>query len=352
MNIFQIITCLIKTHFKSRFQKDLEILALRSQLAVFQQHVINHKITKPRLTDRFRRLWIFLSKNLPNWQDALVIVKPKTVIGWHKRLFKFYWRRKSRGGRPKISPATIALIKRIHKENPTLSPEQIHERLIALSITDAPAPNTIARYIRDKRKRPTEKQVQSWQTFLRNHAKSLWSMDFFVTPTLTFQVLYVLIIVSHDRRKIEHFAVTTQPSSAWMIQQIRNATPFDNQPEYIIHDNFPAFKEKHFQQFLADINIKSKSITPFCPWQNGVAERLVGIVRRELLDFAIPINQRHLEKLLAEYVNYYNNVRTHQTLGGQMPIVSDPPPPSKIKATELSAKPILGGLYHNYEKVA
>ncbi|MCL1873048.1 MAG: integrase core domain-containing protein [Clostridiales bacterium] len=194
--------------------------------------------------------------------------------------------------------------------------------------------------------------VQSWQTFLRNHAKSLWSMDFFVTPTLTFQVLYVLIIVSHDRRKIEHFAVTTQPSSAWMIQQIRNATPFDNQPEYIIHDNFPAFKEKHFQQFLADINIKSKSITPFCPWQNGVAERLVGIVRRELLDFAIPINQRHLEKLLAEYVNYYNNVRTHQTLGGQMPIVSDPPPPSKIKATELSAKPILGGLYHNYEKVA
>ena len=352
MNILQIISCLIKTHFKSSFQKDLEILALRSQLAVFQQHVINHKITKPRLTDRFRRLWIFLSKNLPNWQDALVIVKPKTVIGWHKRLFKFYWRRKSRGGRPKISPATIALIKRIHKENPTLSPEKIHERLIALSITDAPAPNTIARYMRDKRKQPTEKQVQSWQTFLRNHAKSLWSMDFAVVITLSFKVLFVLTIINHDRRKIEFFAVTTQPSLTWVIQQIRNATPFGEQPKYLVHDNDPVFKEKHFQQFLAGINIKSKSITPFRPQQNGIAERLVGIVRRELLDFIIPINQRHLEKLLVEYVDYYNNVRTHQTLGGQTPITSDLPPPTKVKGTKLSSKPILGGLYRDYKKVA
>ena len=145
MNIFQIVLCLTKSHFKTSIQKDLEILALRSQLSVLQQHIINHKITRPRLTNSFRKLWIFLSKRLPNWQSALILVKPKTVIGWHKRLFKYFWRRKSRGGRPRISPATIALIKRLHKENPSLSPEKIHERLIALSITDAPTPNSFWR---------------------------------------------------------------------------------------------------------------------------------------------------------------------------------------------------------------
>jgi len=128
-----------------------------------------------------------------------MLVKPETVIGWHKRAYKFYWRRKSQGGRPKISHETIALIKRIHKENPTLSPEKIHERLVALNIADVPAPNTIAKYIRYKRKPPTDKQMQSWKSLLRNHAKGIWSMDIATVSTLTFKTLHILLIISHSQ---------------------------------------------------------------------------------------------------------------------------------------------------------
>jgi hypothetical protein len=228
--------------------KDLEILALRSQLAVVHQKIINRKLSRPRFTTAFRQLWVLLSKFFPRWKSAILLVKPETVIGWHKWAFKFYWRRKSKGGRPKISSQTIALIKRIHKENPTLSPEKIHERLIALNVADVPAPNTIAKYIRDKRVHPTEKNNQSWQSFLKNHASGLWSMDFAVVPTLCFKALYVLLIISHDRRRIEHFAVTEHPSTEWLIQQLRNATPFDRQPKYLIHDNDAVFKSKRFQR--------------------------------------------------------------------------------------------------------
>ena len=198
---------IFRLFFKSDVEITLENIALYSQLALFQEQTINRKRAKPQVTNAFRKLWIFLSKNLNNWKTTLVLVKPETVIGWHRRAFKFYWCRKSKGGRPKISYETIALIKRIHKENPILSPEKIRERMIALNIVDAPAPNTIAKYIRPKRKEPTQRQKQSWKAFLQNHAESLWSMDFAVVTTLNFKVLYVLLIISHKRRKIEHFAV-------------------------------------------------------------------------------------------------------------------------------------------------
>ena len=281
-----------------------------------------------------------------------MIVKPETVIRWHKTAFKIYWRRKSQGGRPKISPATIAFIKRIHRENPLLSPEKIYERLVDLNISDAPAPNTIAKYIRDKCNPPSEKQKQSWQSFLCNHDKYIWSMDFAVVSTLTFKVMYVLLIISHDRRKIEYFAVTENPTAQWLIQQIKNATPFGRQPKYLIHDNGPQFIERHFQQFLLSCNIISKNITPRNPWQNGIVERLVGIVRRELLDHIIPLSQRHLEYLLTEYVNYYNATRTHQTLGGETPVPKERPSVTTVADTKLIANPILGGLYHSYDKAA
>jgi len=333
-------------------QLRLENVAFRIQLLAFQEKVINHKIPKPRVNNTFRLFWVLLSKIFPEWKSSLMIFKPETVIRWHKRLFRFYWRRKSKGGRPKISRATIALIKRIHKENPTLSPEKIYERLIDLNIADAPAPNTIVKYIKDPRTPPTEKQRQSWQAFLRNHAKGIWAMDFAVVPTLTFKPLYVLLIISHYRRRIEHFAVTEHPTAAWMIQQIKNATPFGKQPKYLIHDNGKMFLEKYFQQFLLNCNIISKHITYHSPWQNGICERLVGIVRRDLFDHIIPLNQRHLEWLLTEYVSYYNNVRTHKTLGGKTPNLKKRPLLSTVMDTKLTAKPILGGLYHDYDKAA
>jgi len=280
-----------KTRFMTNVAKDLEILALRSQLSIFQQEIINHKIKKPRFTPAFRQLWVLISKIYPNWKSALILAKPETVIGWHKKAFKLYWKTKSnKSGRPKISIQTIALIKRIHKENPLLSPEKIHEQLINLGVIDAPAPNTIAKYIKNSRKPPTDKQKQSWKTFLKNHGKSIWAMDFFVVPTLNFKVLYVLIIISHKRRKIEHFAVTTNPSSAWVAQQIREATPYGETPKYLIHDNDSIFRAQYLQQFLESCNVKSKRTGVHAPWQNGICEITIGVLRQELLNHVIPIN--------------------------------------------------------------
>lgn len=338
----------------SETEKDLEILALRSQLSILQQEIYNRKISKPRFTPAFRQLWVLFSKILPNWKTHLFLVKPETVVDWHKSAFKFYWMIKSKkSGRPKISPQTIALIKRIHKENPLLSPEKLYERLIDLAVTDAPAPNSIAKYIPTIRKSPTKKQLQSWKTFLSNHSKEIWAMDFFTVPTLYFKVLYVLIIISHDRRKIEHFAVTSNPSSSWVAQQIRETTPFGHQPKYLIHDRGSMFISKEFKNFLANTNIKSKKTGYRCPWQNGLCERLVGILRRELTDHIIPFNEKHLHYLLREYVQrYYNPVRTHQGIDCQTPILSDKPPDSLVKDTVLISEPILGGLYHGYDKAA
>ena len=262
-NWFDVLASIIRTRFMSSLKKDAEIAALRSQLSLCHQQIINNKMQKPRPTPVFRQLWVLISKYFHDWESFLIIVSPETVIGWHRKAFKFYWMKKSKKpGRPKISPATIALIKRIHKENPLLSPEKIHERLVDLSVIDAPALNTIAKYIKDIRKPPTSKQLQSWKTFLDNHRKGIWAMDFCVVSTICFKVLYVFVIISHDRRKIEHFAVTSNPTSAWVSQQIREATPFGKVPEYIIFDNDSILTAESLQALLANSNIKAKKL-PF-----------------------------------------------------------------------------------------
>ena len=325
----------------------------RSQLSLFLNQVENGKIPKPRPTPAFRLLAVFLSKRYPEWKSALVVFTPATVIRWQRKGFKFFWMLKSRKkpGRPKISPQTIALIKRIHKENPLLSPDRIHDLLVDKGVSDAPAANTIAKYLPETRKPPSEKQRQSWKTFLRN--QSLWSMDLFTVPTIRFQVLYVLVIISHARRRIEHIAVTAHPAASWMVQQLREATPFGKQPKYILHDNDSIFTADHVQRFLANANIQSVRTSFQSPWQNGICERLVGILRQELLNHIIPMNQRHLERILHEYVNgYYNPHRTHQGIGCETPDAS--PRQAEIKASEveLISTKLLGGLYHTYTRAA
>ncbi|WP_373463338.1 DDE-type integrase/transposase/recombinase, partial [Herbivorax sp. ANBcel31] len=164
----------------------------------------------------------------------------------------------------------------------------------------------------------------------------MWAMDFFTVPTLYFKVLYVFIIISHDRKKIEHFAVTTNPSSEWVAQQIREATPFGETPKYLIHDNDSIFTSREFQEFLYNANIKSKRTGIKSPRQNGICERAVSILRSELLNHVIPFNQRHLEYLLKNYLKeYYHLVRTHQGLNCQTPILSDNPPETKIERDTL-----------------
>ena len=350
----KIIVWFFQVKLKSDRQKNLEILALRSQLAIVHQNIEAKKIPKANFTPAYRAFWVLLSKFFSNWKDSLVLVKPETVVKWHRTAFKMHWRRKSKKlGRPKISIETINLIKKIHQENPLLSTEKIYEKLVELGITDAPHPNTIAKYIPKIRNTPTDKQSQSWQTFLTNHSKEIWAMDFLVVPTLNFKLIYVLLIVDHHRRKIVHFAASTSPSVEWIKQQIRNATPFDQKPKYLIHDNDTKFRDRGFQLFLKNINIISKNTTFHSPWQNGICERLVGIVKQDLFNHIIPLNEKHLHRLLSEYVNeYYNPSRTHQGIDCRTPIKQKIPVKTCIKNTKLEASPVLGGLYHNYTKKA
>ena len=166
-------------------------------------------------------------------------------------------------------------------------------------------------------------------------------------------MLYVLIVISHDRRVIKHFAITSHPTSAWVAQQLREATPFGNQPEYLIHDNDRIFVSKDLQGFLTNTKIKSMRTGFHSPWQNGICERTVGILRRELFDHIIPMNEKHLKYLLCSYIhNYYNPHRTHQSIGRQTPFPSERPTKTSIAETNLISEPVLGGLYHNYRKAA
>lgn len=335
-------------------EKDMEIIALRSQLSLVQQKITNKKIPKPQPTNVFRLLWIFLSKFFGKWKSWLLLVKPETVVAWHRKAFKLFWAFKSRKrGRPKISRKIIALIKKIHKENPLFSPEKIHEHLVNLSIQNVPSPTTIAKYLPETRIPPTQKQLQSWKTFLKNHSKDIWAMDFLVVPTLKFQPLYVLFFISHERRKIEFINVTAAPSTQWVKQQFRNAIFESDPPKYLIHDNDPMFTSTDFKDFLTSVGIKSKKTSIKSPWQNGIAERCVGIIRRELLDHIIPLGVRHLQQLLYKYVNhFYNSNRTHQGIQCETPIRTEKMQPISLKDVVLNKTPILGGLYHTYKRAS
>ena len=178
-------------------------------------------------------------------------------------------------------------------------------------------------------------------------------MDYFVVPTLFFKMLYVLIIINHGSRKIEHFAVTTNPNLDWVKQQIRNATPYNHKPKYLMHDNDAVFVCEEFKTFLSDSGIKSKRTSYYSPWQNGIAERVNGIIRQELTNHIIPINEAHLYRVLKEYINdYYNTHRTHQGIDCKTPIPLPKYKPTNIIESRLISKPVLNGLYHTYKKVA
>ena len=229
------------------------------ELAYYKKLVEDKNLPKARTSIVYKQFWVLLSKYYEDWKDLPRLVTVRTILNWHTTVFKLFWKKKCKPiGRPKISEKIKALIRSIHSENPLLSPEKIREMLLNMNYTHVPSANKIREIIgTNKKKPPTEKQVQSWKTFLKNH-KEIWAMDFFVVPTLTFRMLFVLVIINHDSRKIEHFGVTYNPNSIWLKQQLREATPYDYKPKYLIHDNDPVFRSKDFQDFLESSQIKSK----------------------------------------------------------------------------------------------
>ncbi|WP_240456673.1 integrase core domain-containing protein [Virgibacillus halodenitrificans] len=316
-----------------------------------------YKLPKRQQNIVFKQLWVIFSKVLPNWKDVLFVVQPETVIRWHRTAFKIYWRRKSRKmGRPRIPKETIELIRKLHDDNLHASPEKLHEQLKLKGVVNPPAPNTIAKYIKEinnKSKPPTAKKKQSWRTFLNNHLDVTWAVDFFTIPTFKFKILHVLVIVHHQTRRIVHFNVTTNPDAEWVVQQFRNATPYGEVPKYLIHDKDPLFRANKFQRFLQTSGIQSKKTAYKSPWQNAYAERAIGTLKRECTDHIIPINEKHIHNLLYEYIhNYYNTNRPHQRLNNQTPIPTPTHLPVNAEDVKLKATSVMNGLYHTYKRVA
>ena len=328
--------------FRSRQSLLVENLALRQQVAVFKR-----RRRRPRLTAADKLFWVLLHRFWSSWKTALIVVSPDTVVRWHRAGFQMYWRlisrvRKRVGRRP-VSQEIRELIFRMMAENPTWHAPRIHGELVMLGFDISE--RSVSRWMR--RAPRTTDPSQRWLTFLRHHREAIAAMDFFTVPTVSFSVLYVFVIIGHDRRRILHFNMTRHPTSAWIMQQLREAFPFEPSTKFLILDHDAKYGTE-VPTAIRLMGIKPVQTTIGCPWQNGIAERWIGNCRRELLDHVIVINQSHLKRLLASYVDYYHQDRTHCGLEKQTP----------EKRTRCTARgmvvawPRVGGLHHRYERVA
>ena len=336
----------IQTIFKSKSNLLMENLALRQQLSTFQR-----KKTKPNLIDLDRSFWVALKQAWVKWTDSLIIVTPKTVIDWQNRRFKNHWTKISnknkKPGRKRTNKKIRDLIYRMAGENHWGAP-RIFSELLMLGYTDV-SEATVSRYLRKFRlKHPNKKNQQSWMTFLRNHRDVISAMDFFIVPTIKFQILFVFFIVDHKRRIIRHFNVTAHPFAQWVIQQLRDAFPFDQIPKYLIMDRDKIFSVQVKGFLEHQLGIKPKVTSYRSPWQNGIAERFVQSARSDVLNHVIFFSGNHLRRLMKDYIDYYNGDRCHLSLGRDSPLgrqIQEIP----FESRTVKSISMLGGLQHKYE---
>ncbi len=318
----------------------LELIALRHQIAVLERK----RTTRTRLTWIDRFFWVWLYRLWPGCLNTVVIVKPDTVVGWHRLGFRLFWTWKSRPrrrGRPRVPQEVRVLIRRMSRENPLWGAPRIHGELLMLGIEISQA--TVSNYMVRHPRSPS----QTWMTFLANHADGLASIDLFVVPT-TFRVLYAFIVLRHERRRVVHFDVTFHLTAAWLGQQLVEAFPRETAPRYLIRDRDAAYRTI-FRDRLEAMNIVDLPTAPRSPWQNAYVERVIGSIRRECLDHVIVLNARHLRGILSSYFDYYHRSRTHLSLAKDCP---EPRPVCPPGAGKIIAFPQVGGLHHRYERLA
>jgi transposase InsO family protein len=323
--------------FRSRKEQATVEVALREQLGTYAQ-----TRPKPRLTSVDRTFWVALLRFWPRWKEGLVIVKPETVMRWHRKGFRLYWRPISKRGpgRPRVSKEVQALIRRFALEN-GWGARKVHAELEKLGFTVSLA--TVSRYL--PKRKPDDSQRQRWMTFLRNHKHAISAMDLFVVPTVGFRLRYVRFLIDHGRRRIIHFHVTTNPTAQWVIQQLREAFPGESAPGYLIYDNDSIFSDR-VTEAIEQFQLRPKRTAYRSPWQNGTAERWVGTARRELLDHVIVFDEQRLRRLLRDYVVYYNAERVHTRLRDSpagRPTENRPSPDAQVVGL-----PRVGGLHHRY----
>ena len=338
--MLKLLVSLVGLLFRSHTRLLAENMALRHQLSVLQRTA-----RRPRLKARDRIFWVWLSRIWPDWRSALVIVKPETVITWHRQGFRLYWRWKSRArrpGRPSVRAEIREVIRRISRENPLWGSPRIRDELALLGLKVAKS--TVEKYmIKDSRPRS-----HTWRTFIDNHIKDIAAVDFFAVSTVTFRILYCFVVLRLDRRCVVHFNVTMNPTARWTAQQLVEAFPFHQAPRFLIRDRDGTYGHV-VRERLRGMGIEEVLTAPRSPWQNGYAERLIGSIRRECLDHLIVLSERHLLRILGEYFEYYHRSRPHQSLDGNSP---DPRNVESSDGRRVVGTAVLGGLHHTYRRAA
>src|SRR5256885_8484971 len=327
---------LIPFLFGGHRQLALENLALRQQLAVFKRTV-----NRPKLQRSDRLLWVWLSRVWPAWRQALVIVAPATGLRWQRRRFRRHWATLSGrrpAGHPPVDPAIKALVRRMAAANPLWGAPRIHGELLKLGIDVAE--RTVSCLLPKRRSPPS----QTWRTFLTNHVRDLVSIDFFTVPTARLRVLFVFMVLAHDRRRVLHFNVTEHPTAAWTAQQIVDAFPDDSAPSFLLRDRDSVYGHV-FRQRVKGMGVGEVLTAPHSPWQNPFAERLIGSIRRECLDHVLVLSERHLRRILARYFTYYHQARTHLALDKDAPDIRPIELPEAGRVLQI---PEVGGLHHRY----
>src|SRR5471030_1788008 len=300
----------LNSPFKTRARLEGEIVLLRHQLNVLRRRVPS----KPRLTVADRLIFVWLYRLFPSVLNAVAIVRPDTIIRWHRTGFRLYWRWRSRplGGRSKVPLEVRQLIREMSLTNRLWGAPRIHGELLKLGIEVAQS--TVAKYMA----RRGGGSSQTWKTFLRNHAAGIAAMDFLVVPTVGFKLLFVLVILRHRRRRLISLTVTINPTAEWIAHQITDAFPWNETPDHLIRDRDASYGNAVTRR-LAAMGIRDHPTAPRSPWQNGHAERLIGSIRRECLDHIVVFGEGHLRRILAGYADYYNDLRTHLSLEKDSP---------------------------------
>src|SRR5260370_682360 len=291
-----------------------EVLFLRKQLAFYQERKI-----KPYRFDDSARLSMLVLAKLFDWKNALINVKPETFLGWHDKAFQLFWRWKSRGGRPRLPKNIRRLIVEMAVNNPTWGQERVADEL-SLKLGILVSSRTVRAYWPDDcDSGPRRVSGQRWTTFVRNHANSLIACDFATVVTARFRVLYVLVVMEVGTRRILHYNVTAHPTAAWSEQQFREAIPSDHSYRFLIHDRDSIFSEQ-VDETIENLGVKVLRTPVRAPQANAYCERLIGTMRRECLDFMIPLSEKHLRKILREWLTHYKYGRPHSSLGPGLPV--------------------------------
>jgi transposase InsO family protein len=337
---------------RSRTAVAAEVVFLRKQLAYYQDHQIRPR----RLTDA-ARLSLVLWSQLFDWKEALIVVTPRTFVCWHRKAFKLYWRWKSRGGRPALPKDIRQLIARMVRENITWGEERVADEL-ALKLGILVSPRTVGKYWPKRLGGAgrTRTSSQHWRTFVKNHAQGIVACDFLVAVTARFRVLYVFVMMEIGSRRVLHYNVTAHPTAEWTLEQLREAIPSDHPYQFLIHDRDSIFSAGLDEELKSSFGLRVLRTPVRAPKANAYCERLIGTVRRECLDFMIPLNERHLRRSLQGWITHYNQGRPHSSLGPGFPEqTSDRPRPRPTthrhrlpRDCEIRVMDVLGGLHHEY----